>query len=40
MKIHEKIRFIRQSKGWSQEEMANKKKRVCYFNNRKKKLLF
>jgi len=24
MKIYEKIRFMRQSKGWSQEEMANK----------------
>lgn len=24
MKLHEKIRFIRQLKGWSQEEVANK----------------
>ncbi|TGO03008.1 hypothetical protein PN36_14320 [Candidatus Thiomargarita nelsonii] len=24
MKVHEKIRFMRQSKGWSQEEMADK----------------
>ncbi|NJO18444.1 MAG: helix-turn-helix transcriptional regulator [Thioploca sp.] len=24
MKLHEKIRFIRQLKGWSQEEIANK----------------
>jgi transcriptional regulator with XRE-family HTH domain len=24
MKVHEKIRFMRQSKGWSQEEMAEK----------------
>ncbi len=24
MQIHENIKFIRQSKGWSQEEMANK----------------
>jgi len=24
MKVHEKIRFMRQSKGWSQEDMADK----------------
>jgi transcriptional regulator with XRE-family HTH domain len=24
MKVHDKIRFMRQSKNWSQEEMANK----------------
>jgi transcriptional regulator with XRE-family HTH domain len=24
MKLHEKIKFIRQLKGWSQEEIANK----------------
>jgi transcriptional regulator with XRE-family HTH domain len=24
MKVHEKIRFMRQSKGWSQEQMADK----------------